>query len=74
LRICHVMDALLWVPTKVVTSSEMLRVGACSHGSSDYRMGLPIGSLDPIYQIMVREPAEWKHLSRQRKRDQMAFP
>ena len=69
LRTCHVMDALLWVPMKVVTSSEMLRVGACSHGSSDYLMGLP-NKLRFVIPVMVWEPAERKHLSRRRKRKQ----
>ena len=64
-------------PTKDVTSCEKLRGAANKPRSADIRMGQP--SREHPREVhtesigMYREPAELKHLSRQRKRDQTRF-
>jgi hypothetical protein len=68
-------DGLAQAPKKGAASCDKLRVGACSLRSGDPRMGLPITIPSGIVMLREeREPPELKHLSRGRKRDQMAFP
>ena len=64
--------------TKDVTSCEKLRGGANIHRSADIRMGKPTTAILQ-YRILNKQvygdrPAELKHLSRRRKRNQKRFP
>ena len=65
-------------PKKDVTSCDKPRGGANIYRSVDFRMGEPNTAIPyyPVLNTQVQEdiPAELKHLSRRRKRNQTRFP